>query len=394
MVDLRPGLASFARVSYLRELYGDLPGALEAMQQAASEAGPTPENFAYVSVLVGNLRSLNGDRTGAAKAYNDALVAFPAYAPALAAQGRLAVGDGDLATAIARFRAAADIVPLPEYVIALGEAEEASGDTVTAKQDYDLASVETRLFKANGVVVDLELALFEADHGDRAEALSLARAAYAERHTVRTADALAWALYRNGDTTGALKRAREALRLGSRDPLIRYHAGMIEAAAGQKSRRPPRPPPRAAARPRLLRDGRRPASGGAQETRLETGVHPSRRSLRTPVARHSGRVDSRAPLPRDVDRSSPRRTLVPKLTRVVGIAGALLIAASSAGSVFASSHREAPLTASDPAVDSTDLYAFVSPNDPSKVTIIANYIPHGGPGRRPQLLAVRPQRPV
>jgi tetratricopeptide (TPR) repeat protein len=235
MIDLRPGLASFARVSYLRELYGDLPGALQAMEQAASEAGPTPENFAYVSVLVGNLRSLNGDRRGAATAYNDALMAFAGYAPAIAAQGRLAVGDGDLATAIARFKAAADIVPLPEYVIALGEAEEASGDAVAAKGDFGLAGVETRLFKANGVVVDLELALFEADHGDRADALALARAAYAERHTVRTADALAWALYRNGDTAAALKRAHEATRLGSRDPLIRYHAGMIEAAAGQRA---------------------------------------------------------------------------------------------------------------------------------------------------------------
>jgi tetratricopeptide (TPR) repeat protein len=235
MIDLRPGLASFARVSYLRELYGDLPGALGAMQQAAAEAGPTPENFAYVSVLVGNLRSLNGDRRGAATAYDDALMAFPGYAPAIAAQGRLAVGDGDLATAIARFGAAADIVPLPEYVISLGEAEAASGDAAAAKRDFDLANVETRLFKANGVVVDLELALFEADHGDRADALVLARAAYAERHTVRTADALGWALYRNGDSSAALKRAHEALRLGSRDPLILYHAGMIEAAAGQRA---------------------------------------------------------------------------------------------------------------------------------------------------------------
>jgi Domain of unknown function (DUF4331) len=74
---------------------------------------------------------------------------------------------------------------------------------------------------------------------------------------------------------------------------------------------------------------------------------------------------------------------VPKLTRVVGLAGALLIVASSAGSVFASSHREAPLTASDPAIDSTDLYAFVSPNDPSKVTIIANYIPMEDPAGGP-----------
>lgn len=50
---------------------------------------------------------------------------------------------------------------------------------------------------------------------------------------------------------------------------------------------------------------------------------------------------------------------------------------------FASSHREAPLISNDPLCDNTDLYAFRSPDDPNKITIIANYIPgqlpQGGP---------------
>lgn len=49
----------------------------------------------------------------------------------------------------------------------------------------------------------------------------------------------------------------------------------------------------------------------------------------------------------------------------------------------ASSHREAPLISTDPLADNTDLYAFVSPDDPGMVTIIATYVPmqlpHGGP---------------
>ena len=49
----------------------------------------------------------------------------------------------------------------------------------------------------------------------------------------------------------------------------------------------------------------------------------------------------------------------------------------------ASSHREAPLIADDPAADNTDLYAFVSPDDPSKVTIVANYIPLEEPAGGP-----------
>lgn len=51
--------------------------------------------------------------------------------------------------------------------------------------------------------------------------------------------------------------------------------------------------------------------------------------------------------------------------------------------VFASSHREAPLISNDPLADNTDVYAFRSPDDPNKVTIIANYVPgqlpQGGP---------------
>src|SRR3954471_12901454 len=51
--------------------------------------------------------------------------------------------------------------------------------------------------------------------------------------------------------------------------------------------------------------------------------------------------------------------------------------------LWASSHREAPLIANDPLADNTDLYAFRSPDDTNKITIIANYVPlqlsQGGP---------------
>ena len=69
--------------------------------------------------------------------------------------------------------------------------------------------------------------------------------------------------------------------------------------------------------------------------------------------------------------------------RATGLAGALVIAATSISGVFASSHREAPLIATDPSADNTDLYAFVSPDDPTKVTIIANYIPLEEPAGGP-----------
>jgi hypothetical protein len=53
----------------------------------------------------------------------------------------------------------------------------------------------------------------------------------------------------------------------------------------------------------------------------------------------------------------------------------------------ASSHREAPLIAADPQADNTDLYAFVSPDDPNTVTIISNWIPFEAPAGGPNFFA-------
>ncbi|HXT68668.1 MAG TPA: DUF4331 domain-containing protein [Vicinamibacterales bacterium] len=62
---------------------------------------------------------------------------------------------------------------------------------------------------------------------------------------------------------------------------------------------------------------------------------------------------------------------------------AAAVGAAAFWPVQASSHREAPLISADPLADNTDLYAFVSPSTPDKVTIIANFIPleapYGGP---------------
>jgi hypothetical protein len=61
----------------------------------------------------------------------------------------------------------------------------------------------------------------------------------------------------------------------------------------------------------------------------------------------------------------------------------VLLRAGSPSSAVASSHAEAPLISQDPRADNTDLYAFVDPNDTTKVDIIANYIPLEAPASGP-----------
>jgi tetratricopeptide (TPR) repeat protein len=233
MFGLSADLSTLARVSYLAELHGHLPAALAAMRAAAASPGLAPENTAYVDALLGNLLVADGDRDGAAAAYHAALALVPNHAPSLAGEGRLAVAAGRLDDAIDLFGQAARIVPLPEYVIALGDAQARAGQADAAARSYTLARAEIQLFKAAGVVVDVDLALLEADHGDPAAALSYATTADAATPTVRAADAIAWALHRLGRDREALTHTMEALRLGSIDPILRYHAGAIEAALGK-----------------------------------------------------------------------------------------------------------------------------------------------------------------
>jgi tetratricopeptide (TPR) repeat protein len=233
MVDLRPDLSSYSRVSHLRELYGDLDGAIAAMQTAAQEGGPVSENTEYVRVQLGYLYWTKGDLAAAERTLTESLTRLPDYIQALGGLARVRVSQGRLADAIELYRRAVAQIPLPDLVIGLGEALEASGQTAEANRQYDLVRAIEQLFAANGVATDLELALFEADHGTNpAAALALARSAYGHRPNIRAADALAWALFKAGDVRSAVRYSAEALRLGTKDPILLYHAGMIERGAG------------------------------------------------------------------------------------------------------------------------------------------------------------------
>ena len=234
MVDFKPGLASYARVSYFRELHGDLAGATAAMRLAVSAAPVGGENRSYIETLLGDLELQRGRLDAAAKSYRSALAGFPGYAPADAGLARVDGARGHLESAIERLRGVTRRLPLPEYVIALGEVELAAGLRADAQRDFDLVRAQQRLLGASGVNTDAEIAVFEADHGDADRAVRLASRGYAAAPSVRSADALGWALTRAGRPVEGLAYARRALRLGSRDASFLYHAGMAARAAGRR----------------------------------------------------------------------------------------------------------------------------------------------------------------
>lgn len=238
MVDLRPDLRSYSRVSYVRELMGDRDGAIAAMEQAATAGAGFAENMAWVQVQLGNVRFDGGDATGAARHYGAALAAVPGFAPALAGQAKVAAAEGDLDRAIRLYDAAVKTIPLPEFVVAYGDVLTAAGRPREAAAQYAVVEAIQQIYAANGVDTDLELALFTADYGDSAElpgAVERARAVTAARPSIFAWDALAWTLYRGGDYDGAAAASRKALHLGTRNALLWFHAGMIAAARGERA---------------------------------------------------------------------------------------------------------------------------------------------------------------
>jgi tetratricopeptide (TPR) repeat protein len=235
-IDRKPSLPAYARVSYYRELHGDLAGATQAMARAASAGGGARENLAYVQTLLGDLELTRGRLAAARRAYAAAHASMPGHVPALAGRARLSAARGDVAGAIARWKNVVTLLPLPEYAIALGETELAAGRLKAGRADLALVRVQEPLLDDAGVDTDVELAIYEADHGSTRRAVALAREAWSAAPSVRSADALGWALTRSGRPRAGLLWAHRALRLGSLDPTFRYHAGIAAGDTPERRR--------------------------------------------------------------------------------------------------------------------------------------------------------------
>ena len=234
MVDLRPDLSSFARVAYARELTGDPAGAIEAMELAATAGASSAENFAWVQGQLGDLYFDRGNLLEAEKRYRSTLAVFPDYVDGLAGLGRIAAARGDIAGAIDNYTAAVRSLPVPEFVIALGDNLLEAGRMDEAAKQFALVPKLQALYTTNGVHTDLEIALFDAEHGgDLSGAVARAQAGFARQPSVTAADVLSWTLYLNGQFEAAGEMSREALHLGTQDALMLFHAGMIEARLGK-----------------------------------------------------------------------------------------------------------------------------------------------------------------
>ncbi len=199
-MDLRPGLAIYDRVAWLRWLTGDFDGAMEAQRQAVSAGSPgDPEPYAWVLTRLGWLRALRGEP---AVEIESALALLPDYPQARFARGRIRLFLGQPGAA-EDLRAAGRTV---EAFRALAELDPTVKVTEVGSQD------------ARGY------ALWLADT-DPARALVLAEAELSARQDAVTHMVHAWVVHQTGGDATA--EARAAVDTGCLEPRVLLFGGLI-----------------------------------------------------------------------------------------------------------------------------------------------------------------------
>jgi tetratricopeptide (TPR) repeat protein len=231
MLDLRPGnIPAFTRAAYLRELFGDLDGALELMTKSYERTPPhETEERAWLLTQIGHLLFLSQRNADAAQALRDALGIFPDYHYALGALAKVVAAEGRHDEAVGLLKRRYEIAPHPENLYDLGKALAASGDKTGAGKAFKQFELEATRESASWDNANRELIFYLVDIAARpAEALKLATMEAARRQDVYTLDAYAWALQANGRVREAHEQVRRARAVGIKDPAFLARAQVID----------------------------------------------------------------------------------------------------------------------------------------------------------------------
>lgn len=268
MLDLRPGnVPGLTRAAYLRELFGDVEGALQLLIQAyQSLPAQETEDRAWVLTHVAHIYTSTGRRTPAEEALERALELFPDYHYALAELAEVRAGQGRHAEAVEilrrRYAVAAHPENLYELAVALRKAgEEDEALELFARFEADALAESESVDNANGQLVAYYLDHAPAGEGGAARALALTERELGRRGDVHTRHAHARALHAAGRHAEAREVIEGVLAVGLRDATMLYHAGLIARDAGD-----------AEAGRRYLRESLRadPASPVAEDARRES----------------------------------------------------------------------------------------------------------------------------
>ena len=243
MVSIRPDLRSYSRISYLREIHGDYPGAIEAMKMAVEAGAPGDESTEWARVQLGHLYENTGELKYAEMHYTIALDERPAYAYAMAGLARIALASKQYIKAIEWYLKADSLISDYSFKEELVEAYHLSGQKDKANalsmsviegltKDAQMGQSDENI----GHYADRELAYAYLKINDYDKALEHALLEYNRRpENIDVNETVAWVYYRKGDFAKALPYIKVAMKTNCKTPTLLCRAGLIFEKSGDKT---------------------------------------------------------------------------------------------------------------------------------------------------------------
>jgi tetratricopeptide (TPR) repeat protein len=238
MLDLRPGnLPGITRAAYLREIFGDVDGALDLMNMALQSTAPSEvEDAAWILTQLAHLQLSVGKIADAEKNLQQALALFPGYHYALANMAKVRMQQKRYSEAVQLLEQRYQAATHAENLFDLAEALQLASRNEEAKKAFAKFEQKSLLETNRGDNSNRELIFYYADYAQEPlKALEVAKREFARRHDVYTLDSYAWALHVNGQDQAARKQIEAALDVGIRDAKLIRHAGEIALKEGDRT---------------------------------------------------------------------------------------------------------------------------------------------------------------
>jgi tetratricopeptide (TPR) repeat protein len=231
----RSSIPGLTRAAFLRELFGDIEGALELMNQTWNRINVAEtEDRAWTLTQIAHLMTLTGKVDEAGQVLESALRLMPDYHYALAGLAKVRTAQGRRQDAVLLLKRRYEMAPHPENAFDVAVALNKAGKYSEAKAMFATFEERALAESKSWDNANRELVFYYTDYASRpANALAIAEREIARRKDVFTLDAYAWALHRSGRSREALVHSEAALAVGTVDPRILYHAGAIALKAGK-----------------------------------------------------------------------------------------------------------------------------------------------------------------
>ena len=239
MISIRPDNRSYSRIAYLREIHGDIPGAIEAMKMAVDAGAPGDENTEWCRVQLGKLFEKIGKINEAKMHYTIAADNRQNYPYALAGLARIAVEEKNYNKALGLYMQADSLIPdhtfkegMEEIYILTNQAEKAkliAEEILSYMKKFSSAGEN----KSAGQNEDHEMAHAWMGVNNYEKALEYALEEYNRRPAnIEVNETVAIVYCRKGEYAKALPYIEAAVKTNCKNPELLCHAGIIYAKAG------------------------------------------------------------------------------------------------------------------------------------------------------------------